>query len=242
MSILSILFFVTFYAAVALAFQSAPASSRTQLRLYMGTAPKPSGFPSTKEGKTIIIERTKALLAKSEMVITIPGQGITKENIDILKKGLGKTVTASCVKNSLMGIAAKGTAFEAISTNGDGLGYQNIFLFIPEGEAKPAYKAYAAWRKEIKRQEVEYDAKNAVMDNVFYTGKDIAMVTSLPTKLELITKIAQGIKMVPTKVGLGIKAVPRKLGRAFGALKDKLEDEANPSPVAEAVADATTVE
>ena len=59
---------------------------------------------------------------------------------------------------------------------------------------------------------------------MFYTGKSIDTVTSLPTKLELITKIAQGIKAVPTKVGLGVKAVPNKLGRAFGAIKDKLEE------------------
>jgi len=189
----------------------------------MGNAPKPSGFASTRDGKQVIIDRTKALLERAEMIITIPSQGISKEQIDILKKGMGKTVKATCVKNTLMGIAAQGTNFEAITSQGT-LDNQNIFLFIPEGEAKTAYKAYAAWRKEVNRKEDEFDAKNAVMDNVFYTGKSIDTVTSLPTKLELITKIAQGIKAVPTKVGLGVKAVPNKLGRAFGAIKDKLEE------------------
>ncbi len=63
------------------------------------------------------------------------------------------------------------------------------------------------------------------MDGVLYTGKGIDEITNLPTKIELITKIAQGIKAVPTKVGLGVNAVPRKFGRAFGALTDKLKEE-----------------
>jgi large subunit ribosomal protein L10 len=191
----------------------------------MGTAPKPSGFSSTRAGKTAIVERTKVLLDSTEMIITIPSAGITKENVDILKKTLGKTVVASCVKNTLMEIACQGTSFEAISSNGK-LAAQNIFLFIPEGESKAAYKNYAKWRKEVNRKEDEFDAKTAVMDNVLYTGTaNIDMVTSLPTKLELITKIAIGIKAVPTKVGLGVKAVPNKLGKAFALLRDKIEEE-----------------
>jgi len=55
----------------------------------------------------------------------------------------------------------------------------------------------------------------------------VEAVTKLPTKKELITKIAQGIKAVPTKIGRGINAVPNKLGRAFGALRNKLQDEAD---------------
>jgi large subunit ribosomal protein L10 len=63
------------------------------------------------------------------------------------------------------------------------------------------------------------------MEGLAYKDKAIEAVVSLPTKLELITKIAQGIKAVPTKVARGVKAVPNKLGRAFGALKDKIEKE-----------------
>jgi len=225
MSMFNILFVFAFCSVATWAFQPLPTQSRIHHSVYMGAAPKPSGFPSTKAGKQVIIDRTKSLLEEAEMVITIPSEGITKENVDILKKTLGKSVKASCVKNTLMGIAVQGTSFEAITSEGT-LENQNIFLFIPEGEAKAASKAYAAWRKEVNRKEDEFDAKNAVMDNVFYTGKAIDIVTSLPTKLELITKIAQGIKAVPTKVGLGVNAVPNKVGRAFGALKDKLEADA----------------
>lgn len=56
------------------------------------------------------------------------------------------------------------------------------------------------------------------------TGKDLETIVSLPSKLELITKVAQGIKAVPTKVARGVKAVPSKVGRAFAAIRDQLEE------------------
>ena len=79
----------------------------------------------------------------------------------------------------------------------------------------------------MKRTEPEFDLKVAVFENTAYTGKSIEAVVNLPTKADLITKIALGIKAVPTKVARGVKAVPNKLGRAIGALKTKLEEEAN---------------
>ena len=57
-----------------------------------------------------------------------------------------------------------------------------------------------------------------------YRGERLEAVANLLTKLELITKIAQSIKAVPTQVGRGISTVPNKLGRAFGAFKDKIAE------------------
>jgi large subunit ribosomal protein L10 len=186
----------------------------------MGSNPVASGFANTKAGKAVILERTKALIETSSMIITVPAEGITKENIDLLRKALGKTIKASVVKNSIMGIACKDTPFESINTNGP-LKNPNMFFFIPEGEAKPAFKAYTKWLKEIKR---DAPAKSAVMEGVLYEGAGpIEIVTSLPTKLELITKIAIGIKAVPTKVGKGVAAVPNKLGKAFALFRDTLD-------------------
>ncbi len=48
----------------------------------------PSGFANTKAGKTAILERTRALLDQSSLVIAVPAQGITKEQVDMLKKEL----------------------------------------------------------------------------------------------------------------------------------------------------------
>lgn len=199
--------------------------TRGRNALYMAN-PKPSGFANTKDGKLAILERTKVLLEKSSLVIAVPAQGITKEQVDMLKNELPKSTKASVVKNKLIAKAAIGTPFEPI---GNGLRDQNIFFFIPESEAKPTYEGFKKWQKELKRTEENQVPKVAVMEGQAYFAKNIEAVCNLPTKKELITKIAQGIKAVPTKVAKGVKAVPDKLGRAIRAIKDKLEEEGKPA-------------
>ena len=189
-------------------------------------APKPSGFSNTKAGKIAIFERTKNLLEKSSMVLVVPIEGVTKEQVDMLRKELPKDSKASVVKNAIMRKTVEGTPFEALKPQ---LKNENMFFFIPEGKAKPSYDAYKKWQKEVKRTEPEFDAKCAVMEGSLYTGKALEAVVALPTKLELITKIAQGIKAVPLKVAKGVKAVPNKVGRAFAAVKDKMEEDAKAS-------------
>lgn len=185
--------------------------------------PKPSGFSNTKAGKTAILERTKALLDTSSIVLAVPFEGVNVEQVDMLRKQLKKTgAKASVVKNALLRKAAEGTKFEPI---GENLKEENMFIFIPEGESKPTYEELKKWQKEVKRTDPEFLTKVAVMEGLAYRDKAIETVVNLPTKKELITKIAQGIKAVPTKVARGVKAVPNKLGRAFGALKDKIEKE-----------------
>jgi large subunit ribosomal protein L10 len=188
----------------------------------MGIAPKPSGFSNTKAGKTAIIERTKKLLDESSMVISLPFEGVTKEEVDMLRREIPKTAKAAVVKNRLMQIAVKETPFEPIAET---IKNENMFFFIPEGEAKPTYEGYKRWAKEIKRTDPELGLQVAVMEGQTYTGEGLKSVCQLPTKLELITKIAQGIKAVPTKVGKGVKAVPDKLGRAIAAVKNQLEEQ-----------------
>ena len=201
--------------------------------------PKPSGFANTKAGKNVILERTKALIGQSNLVITIPIDGVSKEKIDFLRKDLPKSTKATVVKNSLMRLAVKDTQFAPL---GDSLRDENMFLFIAEGEAKATYEGLKKWRKEVKRSDAEFDPKFAAMEGVLYQTKAIEAVTNLPTKKELITKIAMGIKAVPTKIGRGIKGVPNKLGRALNALKIKLQEEADAAgaPVVEAVAEVPT--
>jgi len=189
----------------------------------MGIAPKPSGYANTKAGKTAILERTKKLVDTSSVIIAVPWQGVSKEQVDMLKKEIPASAKASVVKNALMRKSIAGTKFEALTPKLKG---ENMYFFIPEGESKPTYEGFERWAKEIKRTESNQVPTGACMENVLYVGQNIKSVVNLPTKKELITKIAQGIKAVPTKVGRAVGAVPNKLGRAFGAIKDKLEKEA----------------
>ena len=173
------------------------------------------------QGGKQIVERTKALIENSQLIISVASAGITKEQIDTLRKAIPKETKAAVVKNSLMKVALKGSEFESL---GENLKNENMFFFIPEGEARTTYEEFEKWAKECKREGGA--AKVAVMDGVKYEGPAaIKNLSKLPTKLELITKVGIAIKAVPTKVGKGVNAVPNKLGRAFGALKDKIAEE-----------------
>ena len=187
----------------------------------MGKSPKPSGFSTTLEGKAIILEKTKELLQKSAMILSIPFEGVSKENTDILRNMLPEGVQAMMVKNALMKKSIKDTNFEAL---GESLKQENMFFFFPEGLAKAGYEIFKKWQKEIKRTEPEYAAKVLVTENQAFMGPQLEHVANLPSKRELIAKIALGIKATPTRLARAIKAIPDKVGRAFVGIRDKLED------------------
>lgn len=189
----------------------------------MMVAPKPSGFANTKAGKSVVIERTKKLLDESSLIISFPFDGVSKEQIDMLRTEIPETTKASVVKNALMRVAVEGTKFEPMGKN---VKNQNMFFFIPEGDAKKTFEGFKKWQKEVKRNEPQFNAKYAVMDGTLYESGSIEDITKLPTRLELYTMIAQRIQAVPTKVARVVNAVPTKVGRAFGALRDKLEEDA----------------
>lgn len=189
-------------------------------------APKPSGISNTKAGKTKILERTKTLVENSSFIMNIPIQGVTKEQVDMLKKELPKGTKASVVKNSLFRLSVQNTGFSSIA---DKLRDENMFIFIQEGEAKKVLDGYKRWQKEVKRTDAEFDVKSGAMEGMLYVGDSLEKVVSLPSKKELITKIAQGIKAVPLKLAKGVKAVPTKVGVAINLVKNKMEEDAKAS-------------
>lgn len=206
------------------AFQSTSPSRKASSTFLMGIAPKPSGYASTRAGKQAILDRTKKLVDSSSLILTLPFEGVSKEHVDILRKELPAEVTASVVKNNLLKMTTVGTSFEPLNEFAQ---YETMYVFIPEGKSKATYKSIEKWQKDVNRKEDIHALKCAVMEGAVYTGSQIEGVCSLPTKEELITKIAIGIKSPSLKLGRAVAAVPNKLGRAFGALKKKLEDEAS---------------
>ena len=203
-------------------FSTGPLRSRSTLT--MGINPTPSGFASTREGKKAIVERTKKLIDDASLIAVIPSSGISVEQVDFLRKELPAGTVASVVKNTLFKVAVKDTPFDAMKDQED-MTYPNMYFFVPEGESKPTFQAFAKFKKEFPEKHKKLEAKFACMEGGIYRDAQFDAVTNLPTKDELYTKIAIAIKAVPTKVAQGVKAVPSKLGRAIGAIKDQKEKE-----------------
>ncbi|MEB3358723.1 MAG: 50S ribosomal protein L10, partial [Synechococcales bacterium] len=103
----------------------------------------------------------------------------------------------------------------------------SAFLLLKDDLGK-AIKAYQAFQKDTKKTTL----RGGVMEGRALTEADVNAITELPTKEELIariagainaipTKLAVGTKAVPTKLAVGIKEVPASLVRAIRAVSEK---------------------
>ncbi len=110
---------------------------------------------------------------------------------------------------------------------------ENAWVFAPEDAIAGSVKAYLDFEKALHKDltKEEKDAKvkrtdlsGGVMEASFLTSAGLRSLKDMPTKLELLTRIAVLIKRVPTKVALAINAVPTKLGRGVALLADGDED------------------
>ena len=71
---------------------------------------------------------------------------------------------------------------------------------------------------------VTVEFTGAVLDGKFVDAKGIVALEKLPTKKDLITMIACGIKQVPTKLARATKGVPSDLAYGVKAIADGKSD------------------
>jgi len=94
----------------------------------------------------------------------------------------------------------------------------------PPPARPPDPQAYLALKKDAEKEGKNVDVKVGVLDGQVLDMAGVEALKNLPTKEELYTKIAVGVKAVPTKVALGIKAVPTKLARSISLVAELDED------------------
>ena len=78
--------------------------------------------------------------------------------------------------------------------------------------------------ERLEKRGVEIDFTGAVLDEKFLAPSELKPLESLPTKMDLIQKIAVGLKQVPTKVAHGTKQIPSKIGYGVRAIADGNSD------------------
>jgi large subunit ribosomal protein L10 len=176
------------------------------------------------EGKTATIDKLKAEVDRSMLVaaMTYQSKGMSVAKIKELRKSLPATTKVVVSKNSLVKRAVADTPFAPMAEELSG---PNCFIFADEEGVKETIKTCNDLRKTMKKANVELKWTAACMDGTLYSSGDVDKLETLPTRLELIAKVASLIKQVPTKTALAVKAVPNKVGYAAKAYKDKLEEE-----------------
>ena len=200
--------------ASATAFSPAPQSTTVSSTALFGGG---RGHATTLDGKKATVANVRELLEKSEMIITVPASGITVSRVQDLRRSLPEGTTMKVVKNKLMTRAIEGTTYEPVGDKF--LKGANMWFFIEEdigGTVK-------AWNQFVKDKGLK-DTHNIYGGNIEGTNYDEAGVTAiskLPSKIELITRIAGSIKAVPTKVARVINAPGTKMARAIKLAGEK---------------------
>jgi large subunit ribosomal protein L10 len=185
----------------------------------------------TLENKKEIVEDLKQMLSESQLALVIDYKGLTVAEIAELRGRLRESgAVCKITKNTLMRIATEED--EAWNPIGQFLQGASAFLLLKDDLGK-GIKAYQAFQKDTKKTEL----RGGVMEGRALNEDDIKAITELPTKEELIariagainavpTKLAVGTKAVPTKLAVGIKEVPNSLVRAIDAIAKKEDADA----------------
>lgn len=185
----------------------------------------------TLEDKQSIVAELKEILGETQLAIVINYQGLSVAEITDLRRRLISTGTICKVtKNTLMGVAIEDNSNWQPMTQF--LKGTNAFLLVKD-DLGGAVKAYQEFQKATKKTEI----RGGVMQGMALDEDGIKAVVELPSKEELMariaralnantTKVAVGINAVPTKLAVGIKEVPGMLVRAIKAVSEKDQEAA----------------
>lgn len=185
----------------------------------------------TLENKKAIVADLKQLLGEAQLTLVIDYKGLSVSEISDLRGRLREKGTICKVtKNTLMRIAVDGDPnWEPMQQF---LKDSSAFLLVKE-DLGGAIKAYKDFRKATNKTEL----RGGVMEGQALNEQQVDALTELPSKEELMariagalnantTKLAVGINAVPRKLAVGVKEVPSSLVRAIEAVSKKGADEA----------------
>lgn len=180
----------------------------------------------TLQEKKEIVADLKEVLSESSLALIIEYQGLSVAEISDLRNRLRPTGTiCKRTKNTLMRIAVEEDKQWQPMTQY--LQDSSVFLLVKE-EIKDAIKAYEEFQKATKKTEI----RGGVMEGQALTIDEVKALKEMPSKQELMARIAGslnavatglavGINQVPTKLAKGINEVPSSLVRAVKAVSEK---------------------
>ena len=180
----------------------------------------------TLANKKEIVSDLKGLLSESSLAIVIEYEGLSVSQITDLRNRMRPTGTVcKRTKNTLMRIAVEEDQQWQPMTQY--LQDSSVFLLVKE-DLKDAITAYEDFQKATKKTTI----RGGVLEGQALTVDQVKALKDLPSKQELMariagglnsiaTKLAVGINQVPTKLATGINEVPNSLARAIQAISQK---------------------
>ncbi|XGV87102.1 MAG: 50S ribosomal protein L10 [Limnothrix sp. BL-A-16] len=169
----------------------------------------------TLEDKQAIVADLKSLLTDTEMVAVIDYAGLSVAELSDLRNRIAASgAVCKVTKNTLMRIAVEDDANWQPMT--EFLKGTSAFLLL-KGDLGAALKAYQDFQKASKKTEL----RGGVMEGRALTQAEVKAIADLPSKEQLIAQIAGGINGLATKIAFGVKEVPSMLARGIKAISEK---------------------
>ncbi|MEA5463315.1 50S ribosomal protein L10 [Leptothoe sp. PORK10 BA2] len=169
----------------------------------------------TLENKKEIVAELKDLLSDTQSIFVIDYKGLTVAQIGDLRNRIReKGGTCKIAKNTLVRIAVQ-----------DNETWQPVQEFLKDTTALlltkedigGVIKEYKKFQKETKKTEL----CGGVLEGKALSQTEAEALADLPSKEELYARIAGAINALATKVAVGIKEVPSSIARGLQAYVDK---------------------
>lgn len=185
----------------------------------------------SRKGKEETLEKLSDAFASSAVVFGVRFRGVPVKDVEALRRALPSSAKMIVCKNTLLRLAAEraGEGWEEVRP---ATSLENAWVFADEEAISGSVKAYLDFEKKLlepipKEERATSNVtgiSGAVFEGKFLDGKEAKKLSTMPTKAELMQRIAILIKKVPTKVALAINAVPRKVAFGVKALADGDDD------------------
>jgi len=171
-----------------------------------------------RESKNEIINELKEKLKTTQLAVVIDYQGLSVAEITDLRRRLLPT-GAECkvTKNTFMEKAIQGDEnWQPLSKF---LAGPSAVVLVKE-DLGGAIKAYQAFQKEYKKT----DLRGGVMQGQALDENQVKAITELPSKEQLMAQIAGAINSLATKIAVGVKEVPTSIARGIQAYVEQKQE------------------
>merc|ERR1719267_27817 len=152
--------------------------------------------------KAAIVEEVVSTMEDSMMMFCVRSEGITVNDMNMMRQKFPDEVTVKCVKNTLVKRAAED--FPRFQGGDDLLVKSNYWFFVPEDKMRETFKTWDEFIKDTKKE--DNDIVGGIFDGELLDKKGVEAITKLPTKQELMGSTAVLLKAIPTKLARTLNA------------------------------------
>jgi large subunit ribosomal protein L10 len=170
------------------------------------------------EQKQAVVAEVSKQLAKAQAVILAEYRSIpVKDMTELRKKARGSGVYLRVLKNTLARRAVADTPFKGLSEKMVG-----PLAYGISSDPVAAAKVLQAFAKDNEK----FVIKAGAMPNVVMSAREVADLAKLPSRTELLTKLAATMQAPIAKFVRTLNEVPGKFARALAAVRDQKQRQA----------------